>query len=297
MEHARAGAVCVVAAALAAGCAAPTASVVHELPAAVPAGDVAAIVPGRFEVAAGDAWMAEFLAAEVNRRAAAARGDAPPAEPAVTMGGTVTAEVTDRRGRRPARRMDPAAGRLVDVQVPFLVRTAKVRVVFALAPADGAAPVKLETAESYTSAEDPRVRGPAGLERGDDPSRVPPAETILRELLVQCVDEAWGMIAPVRMPVTLQFRRADGEAAEAGLEAVERKDFAAAVEHFRAAVQERPDSAALRFNLAAALEGQGQFAAAARHYQAAADAAGDAGDPEARRAAQRTTRLAELAAE
>ena len=291
MTHAKRYVLWAVAAVALAGCAGPTVSVVHELPPEVPVGNPAAIEPGTFEIAAGEAWMTQFLAAQVAERAAAYAEGATPAA-AIPMGGTVTAEVTERRGHRPARRRDRATDRLVTVQVPFLVRTAEVRVVFALGAA-GAAPTQIETAAAYNSTEDPRARGRLGLDRGDDPDQVPPAETVLRELLAECAGAAWGMITPVRMPVTLQFHPAGGPEAQAGLRAAEQKDFPAAAEHFRSALEEDPDSPALRANLAAALEGAGRFADAARAYQAAAESADkDAAGP-LRAAAERARKLAE----
>ena len=255
------------------GCAGPRVQVVHTLPAAVPLPPGGQVRPGRFEAdGPGGDWIPGFLHAQVARRMDGLAGRGVGQTP-LNVSGTVSVRVTDDSGTRPARRWDESTGQLETIELPYLVRTVDVRAVFAFAAPGGFPAVELETERSYVSSRDPEVRGEYGLGRGDDPARVPPAEQVTRELLSQCVETARGMVAPVEVPVALQFRRAGGPAARAGLAAVEKGDFAEAVEQFRSAVQGDPQNSALLFDLAAAFEAAGRVAAAHEHYRAALAAA------------------------
>jgi hypothetical protein len=259
------------------------------LPAPVPLPAGGEVRPGRFEVEGpGADWIPAFLQAEVARRMDDLSGGGESDGP-LEMGGVVTVRVSDDSGTRPARRRGPE-GELKLVELPYLVRTVDVRVVFAVAPKSGGQPVELETHRSYASNRDPAVLGQYGLARGDDPAGVPPADEVTRELLVECVQTARGMLAPVEMPVTLAFRYAGGDPAQAGLAAVEKGEYAEAVEEFRSAVEEDPENPALQFNLAAACEADGRFAAAEEHYRAALAASGGE-DEEARLSAERVAKL------
>jgi hypothetical protein len=271
------------------GCSGPRLTVVHTLPAAVPLPPGGEVRSGRFEVdGPGSDWIPGFLQAEVARRTAGLRGTAGSGE-SLKMGGTATVRVTDDSGTRAARRRGDA-GELAAIELPYLVRTVDVRVVFAVAPAGGGREVELETRRTYASNRDPAVRGKHGLWRGDDPERVPPADEVTRELLAECVDAARGMLAPVEMPVTLQFRYAGGARAQAGLAAVGKGDYAEAVEQLRPAVEDDPDNPALLYNLAAACEAAGRLGEAEQRYRAALAASGGE-DVEARSGAERAAKL------
>ncbi|MGC9455651.1 MAG: hypothetical protein ACP5HU_12435 [Phycisphaerae bacterium] len=274
--------------ACAGGCAAPSVDVAHVLPAPVelPAGGE--VRAGSFDVGeSGEAWMADFLRVEVARQMEGLSGAAGTDEP-LDVDGVATVRVTDDSGVREARRYD-GQGRPETVELPYLVRMVDVGVVFTITSASGGS-VELETHRNYDSSRDPGIRGKYGLYRGDDPERVPPTDDIVRKLLVECVEQAGGMVRPVEVPVTLQFRYAGGEASQAGLKAVEKGDFRRAVERFREAAESRGDDVALLFNLAAASEAAGRLRDAREHYQAALDASGGE-DAEAAEAVRRTQAL------
>jgi len=148
----------------------------------------------------------------------------------------------------------------------------------------------IETRRSYTSPEDPRVRGELGLDRPDDPARVPPADDILKELLAQCADEFFDMISPREVTADVPMRGTWNADGSAGLKAAEAGDFAAAVGHLEAAVAAEPKDVNLLFNLAAACEAAGNLEEALAHYKAVVERT-QGQDAVAAEAAQRVERV------
>ncbi len=88
--------------------------------------------------------------------------------------------------------------------VPALVRVVAMRAEFDVA--GGGARATIELRRQWKSTGDPRVRGPKGLERPDDPARVPAVNLVSEELFGQCVKELCAMVAPVEMTATVTRR-------------------------------------------------------------------------------------------
>jgi len=154
--------------------------------------------------------------------------------------------------------------------------------------------VTVEVRRSYDSPADPRVRGPLGLERPDDPQRVPPAEQVLRELLTECVEAFCRMVAPVELVARVPLRPAASRQGAAALDAARVGDFQAAIGRLQAAVEAAPNDANLRFNLAVVCEAGGEFEAALSHYQAVVKQA-EGRDPLADEGARRLRRVLRMA--
>ena len=156
------------------------------------------------------------------------------------------------------------------------MRTVKTRVSFAVQRPDAARPlVVIEVERTYGSLADPRVRGEAGLERPDDPKRVPPADTAIRELLTECADAFCGMVRPLVVTVEVRMRPTGQADGAAGLKAAKKADYGAALEHFKAATAAAPKDVSLLFDRAVAAEAAGDLADALKHYQAVAKATKD----------------------
>ena len=134
------------------------------------------------------------------------------------------------------------------------------------------------------SAVDPRVRGELGLLRPDDPERIPAVETIVEELLSECVDGFCGMVAPVKATHTIPLRSA--WRLNAGVRAVKAGDLASAEAEFLSVIADRPEDGDALFNLGAVLEARGKLAPAAEAYGKAATLNNGA-DAEAKAAAKR----------
>ena len=266
--------VLVAAAVWAAGCGGPVVTVRHRLPAALslPA-DVQMVRVTRFSVQpagrrAAAALMTEALQKRLSRHWAI-DGDPGTRAKAVDVSGAIAIETKDVKGTRNVRRWTSDNREWVAVQVPTLVRSATVQVEFGVArPGAKDRLFTIETRRSYTSPEDPRVRGELGLDRPDDPARVPPADDILKELLAQCADEFFDMISPREVTADVPMRGTWNADGSAGLKAAEAGDFAAAVGHLEAAVAAEPKDVNLLFNLAAACEAAGNLEEALAHYKA-----------------------------
>jgi len=277
---------------LAAGCAPPTVAVRHELPGALPLpAAVSAASAGEFTVRSGPKGdYAAFLKQKLTERLAEAPV-APAGEP-VVVGGTVEMETKDATGKRTVRGRDSATGELHDVELPTLVRTASVKVDFDVQRA-GEAGQPLGTAEvrrSYTSASDATVRGELGLDRPDDPARVPPAEEVIRHLLAECAEAFVGMIAPVVIEAQVPMRPVPAGRADAAFDAARKGDYTRAAALLAEALAASPDDPALHFNRALAAEAAGDLAVAAEHYQKAWDLSNQQ-DPAAQQGLQRARRV------
>ena len=297
MRASKLAACCAVAASVwAVGCGGPIVTVRHALPAALPLPDgVQMVRVGTFNVQpAGRREVASLMTEALQKRLSrhwAIDGDAGARAKALEVGGTVAVETKDVKGSRNIRQWTGEKREWVAVEVPTLVRSATVAVEFGVfRPGAKERLLTVETRRSYTSPEDPRVRGELGLERPDDPARVPPADEILRELVGRCADEFLDMIAPREVTADVPMRGTWNADGSAGLKAAEQGDFAEAVRHLEAAVASDPGDDNLLFDLAAACEAAGRLKDALTHYKAVLE--GTKGqDAVAAEAAQRVERV------
>jgi len=289
---------------LAAGCS-PSVSVRHVLPGALPLPpDVMLLRAGRFAVrtkaegAAAD--YASFLKAALDKRLAGVALDGSgaggaaetPAAKVALVGGEVDVAVRNAAGERVGRRWNPATKKNEPQTLPTLVRTAEVRVTFTVARQGGQRLGAAEILRMYSSAADPAVRGELGLERADDPARVPSVDSIVQGLLTECAETFAHMAQPLVLSAEMQLRPAGGDSARAGMSAAAKEDYAAAVGHFRKAVEAARDNGDVRFDLAAVAEAAGQLELAAEQYQAAVDnAKAKEGDAEAKESLARVRRV------
>ena len=284
-----------------AGCAPPVVSVEHVLPAALPMpGDVACVRADDFTVRSGPkdgfaAFMKDALAKHLmNVRIApghvGANARITEAQTA-RAGGTIDVEARDAKDARRIRRMNHKTGKLETLSLPTLVRTANVRVEFVVRRAGGKGPLgTVEVRRSYSSASDPLVRGALGLDRPDDPARVPPVDKIGRRLLTECIEGFGRMISPVVVKARVPLRHAPGHYAQLGLDAARKANYYEAVKQLAAAVGAAGNDANAHFDLAAVAEVRGELALAAKHYGRAWELSGRK-DIEARAGADRTRRV------
>ena len=288
--------VCVAATVLIAGCSGPVVTVRHTLPAAVPLpAGVETVRVRKFAAHAADTGeVAALLTESLQKRLSrhwAIDGDARARARAVDVGGTIALETKDVKGTRTVRRWDGQTRTWHAVQVPTLVRSATATVEFAVSrPGAKDRLFTIETRRSYTSPEDPRVRGELGLDRPDDPARVPSMDRILRVLLGQCADSLVEMISPREVTADVPMRGTWNSAGSAGLKAAEEGDFAAAIRHLQAAVASDPKDVNLLFDLAAACEAAGKLEEALTHYKAVVERT-KGGDSVAAEAAKRVERV------
>jgi len=288
---------CAVAASVwAVGCGGPVVTVRHALPAALPLpADVEMVRVGTFNVKpAGRREAAALMTEALQKRLSrhwAIDGDAGTRAKALEVGGAIAVDTKDVKGLRNIRQWTSGGREWVVVQVPTLVRSATVAVEFAVfRPGAKERLLTVETRRSYTSPEDPRVRGELGLERPDDPARVPPVDEIVRELVGRCADEFIDMIAPREVTADVPMRGTWNADGSAGLKAAEQGDFAEAVRHLEAAVASDPGDDNLLFDLAAACEAAGKLADALTHYTAVVERT-KGRDAVAAEAAQRVERV------
>ena len=284
--------------AAAVGCAPPALAVRHRLAPDVPIPAGAARVRlGEFAVAAGPndayaAFVAERLTARLEAGGAytvATREATGPADLVVVAG--LRMETKDVEQSRTVRRLNPDTRQMEIFDVPGLVRTVEVLAAFDVRVERTGRKISVETRRSYRSTDDPRTRGPLGLDRPDDPANVPAAETIVRELLDACVKEFVGMLAPGEVTARIPLRPAPGPSGAKGLEAARRGEYAAAVGHFKDALKTNPDDANLLFDLAAVSECAGELQAALELYRKVQKLTGDR-DVAAREGAVRAARAA-----
>lgn len=259
--------------ALVAGCAGPKVHLRHQLGSPAHTGiSPAALQVGRFQVQPHDsAQLSGYLQDKLRQRLAdfTLNHHSASTQPPATVTGTININARDSRGIRHIRRYHPTIGGLQDFEVPTLRRDVIVAVNFILLdPTDGR-PITLETRRPYSSHQDPEIRGERGLLRPDDPKHVPPTNTIARRLIDECIADFLGMIHLYEIAAQVALRHAPGPQAAKGSRAVKRADFAAAAEHYRAALQDRPDDPRLHFNLALVSEAGKDLAAAENHYRAA----------------------------
>ena len=282
----------------AAGCAPPAVQVSHTIPAGLPLpAEVTAVAAGTFEVRSNaPADLAEMMQRRLGAKlpslrldgAGAAPGRAAPGQVA-RVGGRIEADLRDVRGVRTVRRAD-ASGQLADVSLPSLVRRIDMRVDFVVWHGRRRCGA-VEVRRSYDSAADPRVRGVLGLDRGDEPDRVPAPAVIAGEMLDECIRVLLRTVEPLRVTATVSLRPAGGAEAREAMRLIERGRYGEAMEHFRAALAKSPGSAALHFDLAAAAEAAGKLDTALEEYRAAAAAAPGGNDAVAAECADRVRRV------
>jgi len=206
---------------------------------------------------------------------------------------TIHVAIHEMRGKRDVLLLDPATKATRPREVPTLVRRAEVRVEFAVTRAGAGQGLGIvEVARTYDSALDPAVRGELGLERPDDPNRVPPVEAIVKDLLDQCAPVFQCMISPTPIGALVQLRPAWGPEADKAFAAIREHSYGLVVEEFRKALAVDPNSPARIFNFAVAAEAGDEFDQAEKHYQRAFDLSGEK-DAEAYDGARRCRRVLE----
>jgi tetratricopeptide (TPR) repeat protein len=286
--------------AAAAGCAPPVLAVRHRLAPDLPIPAGAARVRfGEFTVADGPAdGYAAFVAERLTERldasggyGVATREATGPAD--LVVGARLGMETKDVEQPRTVRRLNPDTRQMEIFDVPGLVRTVEVLAAFDVQVVRTGRKIGVETRRSYRSTDDPRTRGPLGLERPDDPANVPAAETIVRELLGACVEEFVGMLAPGEVTARIPLRPAPGPSGAKGLEAARRGDYAGAIAHFEEALKANPRNMDLLFDLAAVSECAGELQAALELYRKVQELTGDR-DVAAHEGAVRVARAAGL---
>ena len=254
------------------GCAGPTIMIRHELPPAVTTSTRApAFEAGDFRRRAdATAGHAETMRAMTGEALAALPSGA---DGAVRVGGTILVDANDSRSERTVAATVSEAGG--PRQIPTLVRKIDVVVVFTLTGSAGEDYGGVEARASYDSRSDPRVIGPLGLGRPDDPDRVPASETVIRELLADCAATLRRALEPGVVVATVQLRPASSPAGGKAFDAIRDGDYGAALSHARTATQARPDDPDAWFNLAAIEEHQGRLADAEAHYDKAFELSGE----------------------
>lgn len=286
---------------VAAGCSPPVARILYTLPTDIPVvGEARVIEVGIFAPSSGTDKAVGKLAAEVLWRAIArtgrfqvlAEGERPKTGTAqVAVGGTVHLVTRDTASKRRVKRLDPKTRKSEFHEVPTLVREVALRVDFVFTDArSGRRLGGVETHQAYNSLSDPRVRGELGLERGDDPSRVPSVDQVVGELLDACVETFMGIIEPVEIEARVPLRRTLNAEGLKGLKRFKVGEFAKAARHFALAAAEKPDDADTLFNLAVAEECAGLLEKALGHYEEVLKRKGPS-DADARDAALRLKRV------
>lgn len=214
------------------------------------------------------------------------------------INGTIRAAIRDTRGSRRVQLRAPSTQPAMSKELPTLVRRVRLQVEFAVTWAGkGEAPGgrdlgTVEVVRAYDSALDPAVRGELGLERPDDPNRVPPVEAIVDDLLAQCARAFRCMISPTPIGALVRLRPAWGPEADKAFAAIREHSYGLVVEEFRKALAVDPNSPARIFNFAVAAEAGDEFDLAERHYQRAYGLSGEK-DDEAYDGARRCRRVIE----
>ena len=193
----------------------------------------------------------------------------------VHIGATIHAAVRDETGRREVARLDPNTRFVIRREIPTLVRRAVVRVEFDFTHDGNALPGVVEVVRTYDSACDPAVRGQLGLDRADDPDRVPRVKKVVEDLLAQCAHNLKCLISGGEIRAKIRLRPARGEAADRAFVSARGEDWYLAAFYFGAAVDAHPDNAALRFDLAAVSEAGGLLDVAELHYRRAFKLSGE----------------------
>jgi hypothetical protein len=207
-----------------------------------------------------------------------------------TVEGGITVIAEDVSGVRPLRRWNVQTHDFEEREVSTLRRDVTVKVDFLLRnSAASSGDVTLETSRSYTSNQDPQVRGPESLLRPDDPDRVPPVDAIARHLIDECLSDFIAMIHPYEITAEVPLRYVGGTEAAAGRRAAKKGDYAEAARYFQSALNRNPSYPDLHFNLAVVQEAAGNLAAAEEQYHLVLER--QASDESARTGLDRVIRL------
>jgi hypothetical protein len=260
------------------GCSGPVITLRHHLAGAVDMGvEPGTLQVGQFQVrpdtyADLPAHLQNNLRqrlADFNHPASVSTAQTAPS-PGPTVEGVIIVIAEDSAGSRPIQQWSSRHQKLEDAEVPSLRRdvTAKVNFVLRQSAAESG-DVTLETYHSYSTNQDPLIRGEGGLLAPDDPERVPPVDVIARQLVDECLGDFIAMIHPYEIVAKMPLRRVGGTDAANGLRAAQQGDYAAAARYYQAALRAKPDSPPLHFNLAVVGEAGGDLAAAEEHYRQA----------------------------
>ena len=279
------------------GCAGPVVKIEHRLPNAVelPKG-VGTLRAGDFDVEGYSHEMAEkfvqdALTERLQKIAVRQEGNIYSGR-VMTVGGTVRIDSKDAEGLRKVRLGNPT-GQTEERELASLVRRIKVNCVFTIKEKGTLSePILVELERQYDSAGDARTRGELGLNRGDDPASVVATDTIVRELIVQCVKDFCGMIEPVVVESTCLLRGSWNSEAIQGAQAAKHGDYSAAVRHYSKATQQEAKNSDLWFNLGVVTEVRGDLSEAQHCYEQVIQLSKDR-DKQALSAAERIRKLRE----
>lgn len=272
-----------------AGCGEPIVTITHHLPGAVPMPDgVTSFRAGTLSVEGFSEGGIPFSMTKMLGEKLSALGR--PGGSAVVVDAAARVTVSETKGTARVRRWNAETRKLDALELPALVRKVDVETDFTVARPGGKRIVTVETRRSYTSAEDPRIRGELGLQRPDDPVHVPPTGQIVRELLGECADALCRMLASDEIPVELAMRPTWIREGRAGLAATKEGDYGEAKKHFEAGLERFPNSKPLWFNLALAAEAADDLEAALQAYDQLVTRSGGR-DTEADEGATRTRRI------
>jgi len=284
-----AGVLIVAAACGAAGCGGPTVTITHHLPGAVPMPD------GVTSFRAGTLSLEGFSEGGITFTLTKMLGEklkglGRPGGSAVIVNAVARATVSETKGTARLRRWNAETRTLDAIELPALVRTVDVETDFTVTRPGGGEIVTVETRRSYSSAEDPRIRGELGLQRPDDPVHVPATGRVVRELVGECADALCRMLAPDEIPVELSMRPTWIREGRAGLAAAGKGDYGEAKKQFEAGLKRFPNSKPLWFNLGLAAEAADDLETALAAYDQLVTRSGGR-DTEADEGATRTRRI------
>jgi len=274
--------------ALSAGCLAPVVELNHYIPGAVPVpADTRNILVDRFEHhghhAAGET---DFLQTVLREKISQIFPHYPqthqhaiadnPFDNVLKITGSLTITAQDQRSTRTIRLWNPDSKLPEPREVRSLVRRISVAVAFTLSRADtGREIVTAETLRRYDSVADPRARGHLALERPDDPELVPDADTVIKELLAECVDDFGRMIRPAAIYARHRLKDGRGPLAAEALRAARTGDLQTAQNLFAEAIKADPTDRNILFNLAVLSEANGRYERAYRYYEQLCRQTGD----------------------
>jgi len=259
------------------GCEQPVVTIRHSLPAPVPVSEgIERIEPGSVSVTGwSDEPLDEFVVETFRRRAGdhwSEPREAPPSGRAAKVATDIRIRTADAHGTREVSSFNPKSRALERGELSTLIRRVDLAVLFAIEPeTPGESSVIIETHRTYDSSADPRIRGELGLRRGDDPEFVPAVGDVIKELIVECVDEFWSMVTPLEVVREVALRPVGSSEARAGLEAARNADMAVALTHFQSAKAATPDDMNLTFNLGVTAEATGNLQVALDSYQQVAE--------------------------
>ena len=278
------------------GCAGPRITVRHELPRVVDLPESSRLVAdGDFLVQGYDSQeVTKTLKGAITERFSDFAGvealqGQPGQDALVHVGGRAVISHDDHLSVRQVSAWNYKLREEIVKEVDSLVRQVDVAVEFTLRRA-GAEPVVIAVRHEYSSRGDPRVWGELGMERVDDPDRVPAVAEIVRGLLSDCVESLYGIVAGVDLVEEVQMRATLSRAAGQGAAAAEKGDFAGAIEHLQAAHEQNPKDVNVAYNLAVVLEAAGRLEEALAKYLLAEELSGG-GDEQIHKDAERVEKV------